>query len=211
VRINKHREATKFIEQLMAELERRSVEPYDVRRKLAAGLVTLDSVKAWSGTSDHALDGTEAHAIYISYEKATDAQKEAAKPAKLAGVKLEEIHGRIIGLRRCKDGTIQVLFSNGLRDEQGNTPFRGPNIHKGILCALSFEEGLGVNVAEATEMVPEDELNKLRAVKDRKGLSRLSLQASTPPETEGLDHVRWYAEELERMRPRRRRRARREA
>jgi len=133
----------------------------------------LDSIPAWSGTpkdpaKEWVPDGSEVEAVYLSYAPATDKQKEQAKPARLAGVKLERISGRLVDVRKCQDGTTQVLFTSGLRDGQGEVPFRGPNIDKGILCYLSVGEGLGEPVEDIIARVPQALLDKLKAGKEAK-------------------------------------------
>lgn len=132
----------------------------------------LDSVPAWAPNQagakvEHKLDGTECEAVYLSYMEATDKQKEQALPAKLAGCKLERISGRLVDVRTCKDGTTQLLLTNGLRDGEGKVAFRGPNIDKGILCAISFDEGLGENVDDIIARVPDEMIAKLKAEKAR--------------------------------------------
>lgn len=149
-------EATSFITELL------KAKAEGKREFLGA---KLDSQPAWSGTSEHKLDGSEIEAVYLSYLPATDKQKKQAEPAKLAGVKLERISGRLIDVRKCADDTIQVLFSNGLRNADGSIPFRGPNVNKGILCYLSVNEGLGEPVDDILARVPADLLEQLRANK----------------------------------------------
>lgn len=128
--------------------------------------VKFDSTPAWgTDKTEHKLDGSEVEAVYLSYMEATDRQKFQATPAKLAGVKLERISGRLIDVRTCKDGTVQLLLSNGLRDGEGKIAFRGPNVDKGILCALSFGEGLGELVDEIIARVPDEMIAKLKATK----------------------------------------------
>jgi hypothetical protein len=146
--------------------------------------VKLDSVPAWeaagTGPIEHKLDGAEIEAVYLSYREATDQQKEQAKPAKLAGIKLERIVGRLVDVRRCKDKTVQVLFTNGLRDGEGNIAFRGPNIDKGILCYLSVGEGLGESVDEIIARVPQVLIDRLRASKSKSSKTRVIDEAKEP-------------------------------
>jgi len=108
--------------------------------------------------------------------EATDRQKFQATPAKMAGIKLERISGRLIDVRTCKDGTVQLLMTNGLRDGEGKIAFRGPNVDKGILCALSFGEGLGELVDEIIARVPDAMIAKLRETK-----------AALAPKKKGVD------------------------
>lgn len=128
--------------------------------------VKMDSVPAWEAADgkaiEHKLDGAEVEAVYLSYLVADDKQKEQAKPAKLAGVKLERISGRLVDVRTCKDGTVQLLLTNGLRDGEGKVAFRGPNIDKGILCYLAIGEGLGESVDEIIARVPQDAIDRLK-------------------------------------------------
>ena len=142
--------------------------------------VKMDSVPAWAPVDgkqiEHKLDGSEVEAVYLSYMEATDRQKFQATPAKMAGVKLERISGRLIDVRTCKDGTVQLLMSNGLRDGEGKIAFRGPNVDKGILCALSIGEGLGELVDEIIARVPEEMITKLKATK-----------AALAPKKKGVD------------------------
>lgn len=161
MRFKDYKEATTFVKALLAAKESGKRELLTAR---------LDSVPAWSGVpkdpdKQWVPDGSEIEAVYLSYKDADDRQKEQAKPAKLAGVKLERISGRLVDVRRCKDGTCQVLFTNGLRDGQGEVPFRGPNIDKGILVCLSIGEGLGESVDEAIARVPQEMIDKLKAGK----------------------------------------------
>lgn len=145
--------------------------------------VKLDSTPAWEGASPilHALDGAEIDAVYLSYLIPTDEQKQAALPAKLAGVKLERITGRLVDVRKVKDGTVQVLFTNGLRDAEGEPAYRGPNVDKGILCALSIGEGLGESVDEIIARVPQEMIDRLREGKDKQRAAK-GLPAKTRPE-----------------------------
>ena len=150
-------EATAFVKMLCGE-----------KLKGNRSLMTskLDSVPAWGvGKTEHKLDGSEIEAVYLSYMEATDNQKEQAKPAKLAGVKLERISGRLVDVRKCADGTVQVLFTNGLRNADGSIPFRGPNVDKGILAYLSVGEGLGEPVEDIIARVPQALIDKLKATK----------------------------------------------
>ena len=133
--------------------------------------VKLDSVPAWeaavTGPIEHKLDGANIEVVYLSYLEATEKQKEQAMPAKLAGVKLERITGRLVDVRTCKDGTVQVLFTNGLRDGEGKVAFRGPNVDKGILCYLAIDEGIGESVEEILARVPQELVDKLKAGKGK--------------------------------------------
>lgn len=157
MRLRTYKEAMEFVKLLLAAKE-------GGKRELPS-LAKLDSVPAWAGTSAHKLDGSEVEAVYLSYLPATDKQKKQAEPAKLAGVKLERISGRLIDVRKVKDGTVQVLFSNGLRNADGSIPFRGPNVDKGILCYLAVNEGLGEPVEDIIARVPKDLLDRLKAGK----------------------------------------------
>ena len=163
MRLRTYNEATAFVKELLKAKEAGQREYLTAK---------LDTIPAWSGKpkddKEWVPDGSEIEAVYLSYAEATDKQKEQAKPAKLAGVKLERISGRLVDVRRCKDGTCQVLFTNGLRDGQGSVPFRGPNIDKGILVCLSINEGLGETVDEAIARVPQAMIDKLRANKTAK-------------------------------------------
>jgi len=164
MRLRTWTEATAFVKALLEAKEAG-------KRELAT--VKLDSIPAWSGKPKEAgkewtPDGSEIEAIYLAYREATEEQKEQAKSAKLAGTRLERITGRLVDVRRCKDGTCQVLFTNGLRDGQGNVPFRGPNVDKGILVCLSINEGLGETVDEAIARVPADVVAKLKELKGKK-------------------------------------------
>jgi len=159
MRFRTYEEATAFVKFLLDQ------KTEGVRAPMKA-TVKLDTLPAWNG-ADAICDGSEIDAVYISYRPATDKQKQQAMPAKMAGVKLERITGRLVDVRKCKDGTVQVLFTNGLRDTDGKIPYRGPNIDKGILCALSINEGLGETVEEIIKRVPEDLLKKLREYKEK--------------------------------------------
>lgn len=163
MRLRTYKEAMEFVKLLLAAKE-------GGKRELPS-LAKLDSVPAWSGTSEHKLDGSEVEAVYLSYLPATEKQKKEADTARLAGVKLERISGRLIDVRQVKDGTVQVLFSNGLRNADGSIPFRGPNVDKGILCYLAVNEGLGEPVEDIIARVPNDLLEKLKAgkAKGKKG------------------------------------------
>jgi len=192
MRINKFGEATEFIHGLMKEKDASG------SRLLAAGMVKLDSVPAWSGTSEHKMDGTEYEIIYLAYEEATQEQIDEAIPARIAGVPLEKFIGRIIDMRRVgKDkDTIQVLFSTGLRTK----PFRSINVDKGCLCAISLKEGVGVTVEEATASVPDGVLAKLKAAKPFKDRSRRDFDGTKDPIGEG-DPIAAYQKDLAGRRP----------
>ena len=131
----------------------------------------MDSVPAWVSQDGkpikHKLDGSEVEVVYLSYLQPTDKQKKQASPAKLAGVRLERISGRLIDVRSCKDGTTQVLFSNGLRDGGGLVAFRGPNIDKGILAYLSVNEGIGESIDEVIARIPQALIDQLKALKGK--------------------------------------------
>lgn len=157
MRLRTHKEAMEFVKLILKAKQ-------EGQRELPS-LAKLDSVPAWSGTSEHKLDGSEVEAVYLSYLPATKKQKKQADTARLAGVRLERISGRLIDVRQCKDGTVQVLFSNGLRNADGAIPFRGPNVDKGILCYLAIGEGLGEPVDDIIARVPNDLLEKLKAGK----------------------------------------------
>lgn len=159
MRLRTYKEAMEFVKLLLKAKE-------EGKRELPS-LAKLDSVPAWAGTSAHKLDGSEVEAVYLSYLPATDKQKKQADTARLAGVKLERISGRLIDVRKTKDGTVQVLFSNGLRNADGSIPFRGPNVDKGILAYLAIGEGLGEPVEDIVARVPNDLLEKLKAGKAR--------------------------------------------
>jgi hypothetical protein len=144
----------------------------------------LDSVPAWESPDgklvEHKLDGSEIEVVYLSYLPATDTQKRQATPAKLAGVKLERIAGRLVDVRKCKDGTVQVLFTNGLRDGEGKVAFRGPNVDKGILCYLAVGEGLGEPVDDIIARVPQDAIDRLRDGKMGKTTKAKKAKAEDP-------------------------------
>jgi hypothetical protein len=165
MRLRTYVEATAFIKTMLKAKQ-------DGKRAIP-GLASLDSVPAWSGVPKDPSapawvpDGSEVDAVYLSYLPATDKQKEEAKPAKLAGVKLERITGRLVDVRTCLDGTVQVLFTSGLRDAEDKPAFRGPNVDKGILCALSIGEGLGESVDEIIARVPQEMIDKLKAGKEK--------------------------------------------
>lgn len=162
MRLRTYQEATAFVKALLEAKEQG-------KRELAT--VKLDSVPAWTGKKtdkEWVPDGSEVEAVYLAYREATDTQKEQAKSAKLAGTRLERISGRLVDVRRCKDGTCQVLMTNGLRDGEGNVPFRGPNVDKGILVCLSINEGLGETVDEAISRVPAAMLDELKANKGKR-------------------------------------------
>jgi hypothetical protein len=192
MRTNKHEEATKMFEAMLTEAE-------SGNRELLGGTVRLDSVPAWKGTSEHKLDGSMIHALYLAYRKATDDQKKQADSAKLSGLDLEELRGRVIDLRRCKDGTIQVLMTNGLRDGAGKPAFRSFNIHKGIVLAFAIDEGLGTTMNEAVSRAPEDEIAKLKAAK---GIADRRIIADVKPKPDE-DPVKAYADALEKRTKRR--------
>ena len=159
MRFRTHAEATAFIKLL-------------VTSKIAGvrgipGMAELDSSPAWVTPQEGPnLDGSDINAVYLSYMPASDRQKQEAMPAKLAGVKLEIIKGRLIDVRRCQDGTSQVLFTNGLRDADGKVAYRGPNVDKGILCALAVGEELGESVNEIVARVPQELIDKLQETKE---------------------------------------------
>lgn len=130
----------------------------------------LDSVPAWVPNADgspivHKLDGSPIEAVYVSYLPADEKQVKQAENAKLAGMKMERISGRLVDVRECKDGTIQVLVTNGLRSGDGKVPFRSFNIDKGILAAVGFNEGLVETEEEILARIPADLLEKLKANK----------------------------------------------
>jgi hypothetical protein len=157
-------EADEFFKQLLAAKEAGKREYLTAR---------LDSVPQWQGkgTPKPKLDGSDIELVYLSYLPATEKQKEQAEGAKLAGVKLERISGKLVDIRQCQDGTIQVLFTNGLRDGQGEIPWRSINTNKGILCYLAVNEGLGEPVEEIIARIPAEMLAALKAGKEAK-LSR---------------------------------------
>jgi hypothetical protein len=119
--------------------------------------------------------------VYIAYLDPTAEQVEAARPAKMAGVALQVIVGRLVDVRECSDGTVQVLFTNGLRDEGGDIPWRGPNVDKGILCALSVNEGLNETPEESIARVPEELKLRLKELKARRRKKSRTAKPSTEP------------------------------
>jgi hypothetical protein len=165
MRFRTQKEATEFIKAMLKA-------KIDGRREYLTA--KLDSIPAWSGIPKDPdapawiPDGSEIEAVYLSYLPATEEQKEQAKPAKLAGVKLERISGRLVDVRMCADGTCQVLFVTAMRDAKGEPAFRGPNVDKGILCYLAVGEGLGEPVDDIIARVPKDLLDKLKAGKEAK-------------------------------------------
>lgn len=158
-----YKEATQFVKGWLKE----------EGREIYGGLVKFDSVPAWGKAKvQHALDGSDIEAIYMSYQPADDKQKREAKPAKLSGLRTEVIKGKLIDVRRCKDGSVQVLFTNGTRLAETEGPaFRGPNVDKGILCALSVGEGLSISVEEAINRVPYKVMEDLRTRKEANTLA----------------------------------------
>lgn len=161
MRFRTHAEATQFVKALLAAKEGGARELMGAR---------MDSVPQWVPGPDGktplpALDGALVEAVYISYLPATARQKEEAKGAKLSGLKLERISGRLVDVRQVSDGTCQVLLTNGLRNAGDKIPFRGPNVDKGILAAIGLNEGLVETDEEILARVPADLLERLRANK----------------------------------------------
>lgn len=161
MRFRTHSEAKAFVKALLA------AKVAGQREFMTA---KLDTVPQWQAgkTPPPALDGSRIVAVYMAYRKPTAAQKAAAEVAKVAGVELQVIDGRLVDVREVSDGTCQVLFTNGLRNEGGDVPWRGPNVDKGILCYLAVDEGLGEPVEDIIARVPQDLKDQLRAMKEGK-------------------------------------------
>lgn len=177
MRFRTYEEATAFVKALLKARQDGKREHMTAR---------LDSVPAWSGVKkdpaapEWVPDGSEVEAVYLSYMEADEKQKEEAKPAKLAGVKLERMSGRLVDVRLCKDGTCQLLLVSGLRDAAGKPAFRGPNVDKGILCYLAIGEGLGESVDEIIARVPAN-LKELLAKQKEEGKPKAKAKAKAKP------------------------------
>lgn len=181
MRFRTYEEATQFIKALLQAKE-------DGKRKYLTA--KLDTIPAWTGTpKDPAKpwvpDGSEIEAVYLSYLKATEKAKKQASPAKLAGVRLERIAGRLVDIRQCKDGTVQVLFVSALRNGEGKPAFRGPNVDKGILAYLAVGEGLGEPVADIIARIPDVLIAKLKALKG-KALRKVTKKAEVIDPNQGV-------------------------
>jgi hypothetical protein len=176
MRFRTYEEATAFIKGLLKAKE-------DGKRDFVTA--KLDSVPQWAAkgkTPEPKLDGSRIVAVYMAYRPPTERQKKAAKGAKYAGVDLQQIEGRLVDVRRVSDGTVQVLFTNGLRNEGEAIPWRGPNVDKGILCFLAVDEGLGEPIEDITKRVPEELVAKLKAMKA--GKVRNNIQPATKEQVE---------------------------
>lgn len=165
MRFRTHEEAKAFVKALLAAKKAGQREFMTAK---------LDTVPQWTPGPDGktpppALNGSRITAVYLAYRKPTKHQEEAAASAKAAGMELQVIEGRLVDVREVdSDKTCQVLFTNGLRNEGGQVPFRGPNVDKGILCYLAVDEGIGEPVADIIARVPEELKAKLKAMKDGK-------------------------------------------
>jgi len=161
----------------------------------------LDEVPQWSKegkTPEPKLNGSEVDLVYLAYKLPTEKQKRQARPAKSAGVRLERITGRLVDVRTCKDGTVQVLFTNGLRDAEGNIPYRGPNVDKGILCALSINEGLGEKAEDIIARVPLELLAALETGKElQRGKGKQAGRKVATPSAATVQAIKEQAKELD--------------
>lgn len=186
MKLKNHTEATAFVKALLKMRKEGGGNVQGGGRELP-GLAKLDSIPAWNKEkTPPKLDGSEIEAVYLSYLEATEEQKEQTLPARMAGCKLERISGRLVDVRECADGTCQVLFTNGLRDAGGAIPYRGPNVDKGILCALSIGEGLGENVDEILARVPQEMVEKLKAGKAAQAAKKVrTASVKVPAEAPG--------------------------
>lgn len=143
--------ASAYLERLVAERE-----VYDGdKRELDNGLVKLDSVKGWDGTSEHKCDGSTVEIYYEAYRKPTKRQLEEAEACAEAGVDLQTMVGRLIDLKYTKDDDALVLVTNGLRaPTDGGIPFRSMNVAKGRVLAIAIDDKLGVSIESVKAMEP---------------------------------------------------------
>jgi len=134
-------EAVAYIERLARERD----EGGGLNRLLDHGLIHLDSVQAWAGTSNHILNGSKVEAVYFEGHDSDEAQVAQALPATQAGVDRCRIIGKLIDLRMTQAGSGLCLCTSGLR----LTPFRAISTRVGTLVAIAFDCSLGVTVREA--------------------------------------------------------------
>jgi hypothetical protein len=190
-----HKEATAAAIDILVN---KDLCPRDAVRLSDGTVIKLDSVAAWNGTSEHKMDGSKARAIYLSYEEPTQLQIDQAGNARLAGVSLEEINGRIIDVKEtlsckhganlakkacssgCSEGCTLILFGTGLRDGGGKIPFRSINIDRGLLLAMALDAPLDVTVEQALASAPQEEIEKLKLAKKNRNKSRNDVTLPTP-------------------------------
>ena len=134
-------EAVEFIERLARERD----ASRGANRFLEHGLIKLDSVIAWAGRSDHALDGSTVEVVYFEGHDSDEAQIAQALPATQAGVERCRIIGRLVDLRMTQAGSGLCLCTSGLR----TTPYRALSTRVGKVVAIAFDCSLGVTVREA--------------------------------------------------------------
>jgi len=134
-------EAVAYIDRLARERDAAG----GANRILDHGSIKLDSIIAWAGRSDHALDGSAVEAVYFEGHDSDEAQIAQAIPATQAGVERCRIIGRLIDLRITQAGSGLCLCTSGLR----TTPFRALSTRVGTLVAIAFDCSLGVTVREA--------------------------------------------------------------
>lgn len=101
-------------------------------------------------------DGTRLHVYYLAGHKASPKQRQEADRANRSGFDSHEIMGTLVSIRRVSDGSIQLQFIAGNRDNIENgvitnkvalrsvSVTREPSAKGGLIVAMSFDQMLGI-------------------------------------------------------------------
>jgi hypothetical protein len=102
-------------------------------------------------------DGTHINLYYVAGKEPTDKQKVRAQRAAKMGVDLNNLDGRLIGIRRCANGNIQVQFvvrNRDDRDADGKITEKitidsvsvsaNPAKGGGVIVAMALDQSLGI-------------------------------------------------------------------
>ena len=152
IKINTPQEAVEFFDNLRLELEATA------SRNLMGGKVRLDAVPSMPG-SVHRFDGSTVTVWYKSGAKATERQlREAAVAVELMGMPRERYTGKLLDIKRGKDGSVYFLCGGVLerRDEANNgmPAFRAFNPSKGQVLSMVINTEVAVTQSVSIARFP---------------------------------------------------------